>query len=223
MEGWRYMTEVVPLWTLLIALGLHEIVGTSRLRLIAYARNRLLPACYVGLALSFILAGWDYRDIEWKYRGIERRSVSWAAVGWTTRTQRMLEQTYIRAFLQTSDHLNALLPSGASVAFSQMGVIPYYTPQLHWLDTDGLTDAEVAHLPAVVHGRTGIRTPDVLVPTCPVGQLLLRRRPDYIIMTCGSINPPHPPVLNGAYLPWKSVVLDRPWHAGLLIWKHRAE
>ncbi|WP_164763955.1 hypothetical protein, partial [Mesorhizobium sp. M1A.T.Ca.IN.004.03.1.1] len=82
-------------------------------------------------------------------------------------------QSTMRMFLKISDHLNRLLPSGASIAFSEIGSIAYYTPKLHWLDTDGLMDREIAQLETATHGNIGVITRDFTAPATPVGQVLL--------------------------------------------------
>jgi hypothetical protein len=219
MDGWRYMMAAVPLWTLLMVTGVVEITGMTKSRFAGY----LPRGVYVILVLLMMGAASEYRNIE-------TTPMSWAAVGWTTSGRKLVfAQDHLRAALKMADILSTTLPAGATVAYSEMGVTPFYSLKLRWLDTAGLTDREVAHL-ATSHARTGVIYESYLTSGTEVGYHLLQRRPNYIIMLAWDDQPTNS-VLNGAYLPLARYVLheqqankqQQKQGVVLMVWKRRPE
>jgi hypothetical protein len=196
MIGWRYMTAAVPLWTLLLATGVNEMVA-----LVIEGKNAVqiawaLRFCYAALLALFIVVGMNFVAVP---EAFAQTSLSWAASGWTTDARTMLErQSNNSSPLHFADALRTWLPAGASVAYSEMGITPFFTPHLRWLDTDGLTDREVAHLASMKHTRAGIEYGAYLVQNTEASKLVLRRRPDYIVAIYVA-GRPLPPVLGDAY------------------------
>ena len=83
--------------------------------------------------------------------------------------------------MRLSDYLNANVPAGSTVAYSEMGVCPYLSPQIKFLDVRGLTDSGIAHLPGTQHEQTGVMDRYEQADN-PVGKSLLDdRKPDYVL------------------------------------------
>jgi hypothetical protein len=217
MDGWRYMMAVTPLWTVLIAAGLQEIATTS----VAAGKQQIERGVYciasAMLTLVFLAAGAEYRSVE-------TTPVSWAAMGWTTDTRVMLRQYHMSAVNPIVDNLRRLLPAGSTVAYSEMGAIPYFTPGVRWLDTYGLTDREVAHLPGTAHSRTGA-SQSLGDSESELGRLLLRRRPTYIVHAYEA-DKPQSAILNGAYQPLTrfslhQLINNKP--TDMVVWSYRPD
>jgi hypothetical protein len=192
MQGWRYMMAVVPLWTLLILTGLAE-PGETLAKAGKAGAGRALGLC--GVALFLAACVWAATEYDRPSDG----QVSWAARGWATDARGLLRDYKMENTLITADILNARLPAGSSVAFSEVGAVPYYTPKLRWLDTYGLTDSGIAHLPSLNRFRTGV-TGDYTSADTVIGEELLRRKPDYVIRWIGA-DTPETSILDGAYVP----------------------
>jgi hypothetical protein len=83
-----------------------------------------------------------------------------------------------------------------------MGVTPYYCPQIHFLDANGLTDHGIATLPGAVHAGNGVVDYYTTMQGVVGPYLLEVRKPDYIMIgTSLPLGEPVPPtpILDGAY------------------------
>jgi arabinofuranosyltransferase len=214
MQGWRYMMAVVPLWTLLIVTGFAE-PGEALANPSRSGTGRALGLCGVAVFLGACV----WASIE--YDRPKEGQVSWAARGWATDARGLLRDYRMENTLITADILNERLPAGASVAFSEVGAVPYYTPKLRWLDTYGLTDSGIAHLPSMNRFRTGM-TGDYTSADTIIGKELLRRKPDYIIRWIPA-DSPESSILDGAYAPFFRApvkpLFGTPGSTVLQVWK----
>jgi hypothetical protein len=66
------------------------------------------------------------------------------------------------------------------VAYGDMGIVPYLNPEINFIDYHGLITPEVSHLKNVKRNVTGVWD-DESDANNPVGQLLLKKRPEYIL------------------------------------------
>jgi len=193
MQGWRFMMAVVPLWTVLIVVGLSE-PGEALAKMGRMAIGRAVGIC--GAALVLVACAWAAVE----YHRPEDGLVSWAERGWAMDARGLLRGYKMENTILTADILNSRLPAGSTVAFSEVGAVPYYSPGLRWLDTYGLTDSGIAHLPSLNRFRTGV-TGDYASADTAVGRELLNRRPDYVIRWI-SADAPETSILGGAYVPY---------------------
>ena len=195
MGGWRYMTPVLPLLMLLSLAGIAEISEALR-KVGASAENfaagilcaALLAACLFGQNQFWTLGAYDGH-------------VSWASKNFSFSERQLLMGWKLERVVLISDWLNAhpeIVPPGSVVAYTEMGVAPFLTPDIRYLDADGLTDRGVATLPNTKHAFFGVDS-EYLSDTSAVG-IYLRdvRKPDFLL--CGANQEPPPTVLSDAYL-----------------------
>lgn len=216
MQGWRYMAAVVPVWTVLIVVGLAE-PGEALAKVGRAATGRVVGLCGV----TAILAVSAWAAVE--YHRPEDGQISWAAQDWATNARGLLRGYRLENTIITADILNARLPAGSTVAFSEVGAVPYFTPTLRWLDTYGLTDSGIAHLPSLNRYRTGL-TGDYTSADSTIGKEILRRRPDYVIRW-QSGEAAESSILDGEYAPsYRAPVkalFGTPGTYVLQVWKRR--
>jgi arabinofuranosyltransferase len=198
MQGWRYMMAVVPLWTLLIVGGIAEPVeAIEKLgkRAAGLAVAGASVVVFIGLCL------WAAPEFQDHKEG----AYSWAEQGWAMDARGLLRGFRMENTWRSADFLNKTIPAGATIAFSEMGATPYFTPGIRWLDTYGLTDRTIAHDTSLGKFRTGA-TGDYKDSNTAVGKHILGRRPDYIMQWLTS-DIAMPPILNGVYTPFARTVL----------------
>src|SRR5262249_53581869 len=149
MPGFRYIVPLVPLLWLLCTLAALQLLGDARReiapRTIAVA-VAVLPLCSLrdGRALGRAVAGHP--------TGAKPRV-------WVTTPDRVA----------VARQLAALVPAGSTLAIGECGFVPYYTPELRYLDVFGLMDPEIARLPGPHLGKLTLRE-------------FLRRDPRYYLM-----------------------------------------
>jgi arabinofuranosyltransferase len=172
MSSWRYMAPVLVLSMLLSLAAIAELADATRSPRLALAMAGIPCAVLFGVGL------WGHKDY-WNrpYIGY----LSWADKGFTGKDRVLLKGWLLEKSMNLSDWLNAHLPAGAEIAYSEMGVTPYLSPQLRFLDIRGLTDRGIARLPGTKHEQVGV-TDDHVSSSTPVGVYLRDvRKPDYII------------------------------------------
>src|SRR5579884_3270545 len=178
MSGWRYMGPVLPLLMLLMVVGIQEAAaGMARLKLSAgaalgRATVGMLCAAVIG---AYLLSARDY------WHGAHIGLVSWASKGFACDERTLLRGWMLHRCVVLSDWLNAHLPPGATVAYTEMGVTPSLCPQLSFLDARGLTDHGVATLPGTQRNLTGISDDYTRTHTAVGRYLRDARKPDYIL------------------------------------------
>lgn len=216
MQGWRYMTAVVPLWMLLLVTAVQDAA--------AGLASRSRPAGRVmALAGTLLFAGvclWAAPE----FRQPEDGAISWAEFGWAADSRRLLHGFKMENTVTIADFLNEKIPAGSVVAYSEIGATPYFSQGLRYLDTYGLTDHEIAHLPEIARFRTGA-VGDYTSPTTDIGKHLLRRRPDYVVRGISAYTPV-PTILGGSYTFLDSTPLTNfkgKEPVVFVIWKRRTE
>lgn len=204
MSSWRYMAAVLVLGMILCIAAIADIVD-------ALSQKPALAKATVGAFAVFLFGAgvWGQKDFWGKwYPGYH----SWASKRFSTDTRTLLNGWMLEKVVRLSDKLNELIPANSVVAYSEMGVLPYLSPNIRFLDVRGLTDSEIAHLPGTQHEQTGVMDRYEQAST-PVGKSLLEeRKPDYLLfgirletsqaMTGGVISTSQVeslPVLDGAY------------------------
>ena len=169
MGGWRYMTAVLPLLMLLSLAGIAEIADALRKVGGAMAEKftagilcaALLAACLLGQNQFWTLGAYDGH-------------VSWASKNFSFNERKLLTGWKLERVVLISDWLNAhpeIVPPGSIVAYTEMGVAPYLTPNIRYLDADGLTDRGIATLPDTKHVFFGVDS-NYLSDTSAVGVYL---------------------------------------------------
>lgn len=200
MTGWRFMMAVVPLWTLLLLLGLTEVAEAAGRRIGGRATGAVAA---IGVAALMGISLWAATE----FRRPEEGGRSWAAQGWAIDARGLLRGYKMENTLLIADFLNRTLPPGAWVAYSEMGATPYFTPKLRYIDVYGLLDRTIARMASLSKFRAG-RRDDYTHPSSDVGRYLLTRRPDYLLSWI-SASTLAPPVLGGAYVPFARTDLKR--------------
>jgi hypothetical protein len=215
MGGWRFMGPALPLAMLLSVSGIVEAAqGLRRLRVGAVLERAVAGALAATVLFACLRAYPDY----WANR--EDGYVSWQSYRFTTDLRALNAHRSPPVFI--SDWLNANLPPGSVVAYTEMGLTPYLSPGIRFLDTRGLTDHAVAVLPGARHQQVGVIDSYTSADN-PVGRYLREvGRPDFIIQ---GVPTPRETILDGAYPSWKAVPFPvvTPQHGSyLMVWK-RAE
>ncbi len=200
MGGWRYMAVAVPLGTVLAFVGLVEagsLFSAKAGENSAFSRGIGL----MGAALLFLCGLWGQTTF-WNMK--TDGYFSWAAKGWTLEPRRLFSGWLLERSLVMAEKLNAMVPPGKIVAYTEMGVTPYFAPQIQFLDCDGLTDAEIARLPGAKHTQIGVK--DLYTTTAGIVGPHLKevRKPDYLMLGTKTahgtpLNDPGP-ALDGDYL-----------------------
>jgi hypothetical protein len=213
MTGWRYMTPVFALWMLLVVIGAKDI-GRAIMGLRAGAVTSAAAGSAAVTALCGVLlwAGTEFRNPA-------DGAVSWASKDWPTSVRGLLHGFRMQNTVTTADFLNGHVPAGSLLAFSEVGAVPYLTPELRWLDTYGLTDAEIAHSTGDRY-RTGV-TGDYTDSQSRAGKIVLQRRPDFIVRWI-SEDAQQGPILDGNYYPWMRTPVtsyDGPGRYVLQVWR----
>lgn len=222
MGGWRFMASVVPILMLLTVTGIVEAQeGIAKaLKAGGGATGYLAAGTFGTVILAACLLGQgDYwRDENGGY-------IAWAKKGFTFDSRKLMAGWLLELTLPISDWLNANLPPGSVVTYTEMGVTPYLSPQIRFLDADGLTDHGVATLPGAAHIGHGV-IDNYTSMNDKVGPYLVSiRKPDYIMR--GSAieagrSVPKDPILDGAYVFHAAIPLpkrDPDRDAYALLWK----
>ncbi|MCS6777478.1 MAG: hypothetical protein RMJ43_12815 [Chloroherpetonaceae bacterium] len=173
MSSWRYMAPVLVLLVLLSLAGIAEI-GDAIGKTPRTATLIAIPFCIALLGVSL----WGHKDYHDRpYIGY----IAWAEKRFAVRDRELLSGWMLNKAVVLSDWLNAHLPPGSEIAYSEMGVTPHLSPQLRFLDVRGLTDRGIARLPGTRHEQVGV-TDEYINASTPVGAYLKNeRRPDYIL------------------------------------------
>jgi hypothetical protein len=130
---------------------------------------------------------------------IEEGDYSLSDRHWATDTLGLLKGPLMENRVFIADFLNKTMPAGATLAYLDIGVTSYLTPQLKYLDTYGLTDRAVARLSPLSKGYVGPPS-DYTDAYTDIGQHLRERRPDYILAWRPAATRPQP-ILGGDYVP----------------------
>ena len=165
MYGWRFMAPILPL---LAICQCHGIRALSRYR---------RPASVLSTRLcgAFIAALWLISCAKTNH-------YSWKSANFSTHGSHLLQASegYGPLWVKGADYIQQL-PPGATVAYSEMGYAGFSNMDKSLLDIRGLTDREIAHLPAKYKYSTGIADKNWYQQGDPLGQILQQRKPSVII------------------------------------------
>ncbi|MDQ2800951.1 MAG: hypothetical protein M3Y13_15065 [Armatimonadota bacterium] len=185
MPGWRFLVPVLPLLILLQVHGLRLLRGTGVLRSAA--------APMLVTVLWLVCAGISPHD-------------PWAKAHFSTASQDLLsaDNALGRKWVASNRYIQTALPPGSSIAYSEMGYAGYCNLDKTFIDVRGLTDPEIAHLPAVYNGTVykgtwGVDDEQWMYPSDPLYRILKRRQPTAIIAFSHPSQMP-PVVLDHYYL-----------------------
>ena len=189
MMGWRFMAPVLPLLITVQAIGIDRTI-----RLCSKLRERLfidstrafwlLAACVVLISL-----GANYRT----------NHNSWRSVGYSTQDAALvihgcLGPTWIAA----ANFFKTQMSASSQIAYSEMGYGPYVNMDKTFIDINGLTNRQVAHMPNKFKTYVGVADRNWMRPTSPLYHILMQRKPDFIMCDSTGEPPSHYPdiVLN---------------------------
>ena len=177
MPGWRFLIPSVPLLAVLQCHGL---------------RALRLPTA-VGKAAAPVLA-----LLLWGECAFAVPHDPWSNVHFSTQSADLLaaDNALGRKWVVVNRYIEDTVEPGSVVAYSEMGFAGYRNLDVKFIDVRGLTDREIARLPASYKGSWGVDDEAWMLPTDPLYQIFQRRKPSVIIAFS------HP-----AQMP--SVVLDR--------------
>ncbi len=182
MYGWRFMAPILPL---LAVCQCHAV------RVLAYRLARrsfpLVPAGRVA-ALCGCLA-----VLLWLVSCTKTQHYSWKSAGFSTRGAALLEasQGFGPLWVKGGEYITHL-PPGASVAYSEMGYAGYENLDKSLLDVRGLTDRQIAHLPAQFKYSTGVSDENWYKAGDPLDAVLEQRKPS-VIMSFDAVPPGQAP------------------------------
>lgn len=171
MPGWRFTIAFLPLLAAVQCFGLRAL-GSFKVFSLSDKRRRVLRLAPAVCCL-----------LLWAITILSTLSHSWASVGYSTRGKTFLNASSGLGPLWVSvgDYIHSSVPAGASVAYSEMGYAGFANLDKKFLDLRGLTNAEIASLPAPLKGAAGVSDPQWYLAHGPVGQVIKRHQPDLII------------------------------------------
>ncbi len=170
MYGWRFMAPILPLLAVCQCYGIRALARWLARRRPSLPLRKAVQFCG-GLAA-----------VLWLISGVKTNHYSWKSAQFSTQGSRLLQASegYGPLWVKGADYIRQL-PPGTTVAYSEMGYAGYANMDKSMLDIRGLTDREIAHLPARYKYSTGIADKDWYRPGDPLGAILQRRKPKVII------------------------------------------
>jgi len=175
MYGWRFMAPALPLLAVSQCYGIRAL-ARWRVRRLPLSRARAFPA------RNTVRFGGAVVAALWLVSCAKTNHYSWKSAGFSTHGSRLLQASegYGPLWVKGGDYIRRL-PRGTTVAYSELGYAGYSNLDKPMLDIRGLTDREIAHLPARYKYSTGVADPQWYRPGDPLGRILQRRRPGVII------------------------------------------
>jgi len=155
MAGFRFFAQIFPIYSVLLASSLIELVdfSTQRFHASRFA-NLIVLLLFVALTSSSLYV--SYRNL--------RASVPWLGDWFNKRSLSPAGPYYDVAL-----YLKNNVPEESSVALGEAGIIPYYASNIRVIDILGLMDLHVARIPGLLHEKGD-------------AEYVLRRNPDYILL-----------------------------------------
>ena len=182
MPGWRFVVPVVPLLAVLQVVGLRHLRGPGPVRKVAAP------------ALAFTL---------WIVCAAVSPHNPWSNAHFSTASADLLpaDNALGRKWIASNHYIHDVLPPGGVIAYSEMGYAGYKNLDKNFIDVRGLTDPEIARLPALYKGTWGVDDERWMFPDDPLYRILKKRQPTAIIAFS---HPPQmpPSVLDQYYLVW---------------------
>ncbi|MGI4788962.1 MAG: hypothetical protein ACRYFS_08935 [Janthinobacterium lividum] len=168
MYGWRFMAPIIPF----LAVSQCHGIRTLGHRLAAQRQKQSLSLSLCGIVIAGL----------WLVSCAKTNHYSWKSAGFSEQGSRLLQASegYGPLWVKGGEYIRHL-PPGKTVAYSEMGYAGYVNLDKSLLDIRGLTDREIAHLPAQYKYSTGIADKDWYRPGDPLGQILEARKPEMII------------------------------------------
>ena len=193
MYGWRFAAPAVPV----LAVCQCHALRTLALRL-ARRRFQPLPAGRVAALCAGLAV------LLWLVSCTKTEHYSWKNAQFTTQGAGLLNASegFGPLWVKGAEYMRTL-PPGTSVAYSEMGYAGYVNLDKYLLDTRGLTDRQIAHLPAQFKYSTGVADDHWYKPGDPLNAILEQRKPGIIISF--SAVPPH--VVPAGYQRWDTLHL----------------
>lgn len=179
MPGWRFLVPVLPLLALLQVRGLRRLRGRS------FFTSIPAPALCIGL---------------WAVCAYVCPHDSWATAHYSTKSEDLLpaDNSLGRKWIATNRYIQNILPPGSVIVYSEMGYAGFQNLDKTFIDVRGLTDREIARLPASYKGTWGIDDEQWMDPADPMYAIILRRQPTAIIAF--SHPPQMPPIVLERYI-----------------------
>ena len=182
MPGWRFLIPVLPILAVLQVQGLRLLRGRGRVG------GVVAPTLAVAL---------------WAVCAVVSPHDPWANARFSTSSADLLpaDNALGRKWIAVNRYLRDVLPPGGVIAYSEMGYAGYRNLDKAFIDVRGLTDPEIARLPAFDKGTWGVDDEQWMFPGDPLYRILKRRQPTAIIAFS---HPPQmpPAVLGNYYLVW---------------------
>ena len=168
MYGWRFVAPALPVLAVCQCFGLRAV--SRRLARRASFPGSVAAAC-AGAAI-----------LLWLTSCVKTEHYTWRSAGFSTHGDRLLavSEGFGPLWVRSGQFMESL-PHGTSVAYSEMGYAGYTNLDKYLLDTRGLTDREIAHLPPKFKYSTGVADKNWYAPGDPLNAILERRRPDVIL------------------------------------------
>lgn len=160
MPGWRFLAPAVPLLAVLQCHGLRAL----RFQRVRWAAPALAAALWAVCAVVVPHDPWS--NARFSSHGGALLSA---------------DNTLGRKWVAVNRYLRTAALPGSLIAYSEMGYAGYENMDLRFIDVRGLTDPEIARLPAQYKGPWGVDDDEWFQPHDPLGAILARRQPDMII------------------------------------------
>ncbi len=175
MYGWRFMAPILPLLAVSQCHGIRAL-ARRRVRPLPPGRARAFPA------RNAARIGGAFVAVLWLVSCTKTNHYSWRSTDFSTHGSRLLQvsEGYGPLWVKGADYIRQL-PRGTTVAYSEMGYAGYSNMDKPMLDIRGLTDREIAHLPARYKYSTGVADQEWYRQGDPLGRILRGRRPQVII------------------------------------------
>ena len=178
MLGWRFMAAALPFLAIYQMLGIRCVaarLASGGARPDRPVRARAVRAFPYAAAFAAMGAG------------TMSHAMPWSAVRFSTADADLVGNghPYGLMWLGLAQHYRRDLPRGAYVATSEMGYGPYCNPDKRFLDVHGLTNRQIARVPAFYKGTAGVGGTSIGNPgkywhSTLLTRTLVRERPDEI-------------------------------------------
>jgi arabinofuranosyltransferase len=180
MPGWRFVVPVLPLLAVL------QVQGLGRLRGRGLVRTAAAPILVV--ALWIVCAAVSPHN-------------PWSNARFSAASADLLpaDNALGRKWIAADRYIHDVLPPGGVIAYSEMGYAGYHNLDKTFIDVRGLTDREIARLPASYKGPWGVDDEQWMFSSDPLYRILRRRQPTTIIAFSHPSQMP-PAVLDHYYL-----------------------
>lgn len=178
MFGCRFLAPALSMLAVLQCLGLRAIADWRARRAASHSNGKTGPAPRFGPGRAAVVAIWACALIAspWK---------PWSSAHFATSDEDLLVHNTSELgplWVGVGRYMESDLPKGAVVVYSEMGYGPYKNLDKRFIDIRGLTDPEIARLPAKFKRFIGVWDPNWNKDSDDeLHQILTRRKFDVII------------------------------------------